>query len=167
MRAREEGRRADLVAVFDNQDDAEEAVLRLRNAGVPGRRLGFFAHTHTGRLIDLIYPAHRIAGTVVGLAVGIALGWALGDWVGRATGPDPVGLAVTCALCGASIGGVAGWLIGSSLYRPGVRFADPGAASGEYVVVAAAGPDRGRAAEAIRRAGGHEVEPVAPLPAAV
>src|SRR5205807_1275656 len=111
---------ANVVAVFEVQDDAEEAVLGLRISGFADRRIGYLARNLAGLVTDYTGKGHAGIGTLVGGVLGTLLGAWIGQ-VGLATGATPLGPAfgpgdwgvvVTTAICGLLLGGMTGALIG-------------------------------------------------------
>ena len=170
-------RDADVVAVFDNQLDADEAVLQLRNAGFSDDRIGYFSrHPYRG-LTDLINHDYAFPGAVLGGVIGAALGvgaaYLINMWsASSADLRQPFGLAVTCGVVLALFCGVIGWGIGLGMRTRRVAPPAVDPAAGAFIVAVSAGEAdeaRSRAWAAIRRHGGHELPPGAMMahPAAV
>jgi hypothetical protein len=155
---------ADVIAVFENQDDADEAVLQLRLAGLSDDHIGYFVQDPQRGLIDLIDHDRGFAGSVIGGGVGIFLGiWAaqgLNTWFAEATGTsDFFGLALTLGTFGALFVGFIGWWIGVGILRRGVETPAVDPLVGSFVLAVSAGELRDRAWSVIREHGGHELPP--------
>jgi hypothetical protein len=156
--------RADVVAMFENQDDADEAVFQLRLAGVSDDHLGYFAQHPVRGLMDLIAHDRRFSGSVIGGVAGAALGvWAAQVVNGWGAAYDALrdffGLAVTLGTTGALFVGFAGWWIGTGVARREVRLPAIDPAIGAFIVAVVAGGLRDRVWALIRRHGGHELPP--------
>jgi hypothetical protein len=148
-------RRATVVAGFDDQDLADEALLELRSAGLPDGRIGYFCQDRGGRMVDLLSNHHRFAAAMVWGLVGGALGVGIvyGLHLLHAAGPDPVGLAATLGVCGALFLGTLGGLSGV-----GADDEAPLSLDAPYILtVETAAADR--VWEIIHRRGGHELRP--------
>src|SRR5262245_60214757 len=108
---------ADLVSVFDTQDDADEAILRLRMFGFSDDRIGYFCRTPAGGMADASDRNHWLGGATLGAIAGVALGlglaWLLYGRVLPAAEGDLWGLAITCAVFGGLFGAFVGGSIGS------------------------------------------------------
>lgn len=151
--------RATVVAGFDTQSDAGEALLELRLAGVPDRRIGYYHPAADGRLTDQLARRYRFAAAVIGGIAGSALGALLAVgiawmWYAQTLGPDLNGLMVTCGIFGAFLFGTAAGaagLGGSSTDSP-----PPGGTPDPFVLAVEAG-DAGETVRSIlRRHGGHD-----------
>jgi len=147
-----------VVVAFNNQDDADEAVLQLRLAGFRDTQIGFTGRLPNGRGVDLLERDHSFAGAVLGSIIGAALGVALTPalaWLlAPATGAhDTFGLGVTSAVCGAMFGGFVGGWIGMGMHRRGVEAPVPGAADGPFILAVSAGDARNQAWEIMHRHG--------------
>ena len=152
--------RANVVAAFDSQDAADEAVLELRSAGFPDRRIGYFSAGPRGRMEDGLASHHRFAAAVIWGVVGGAIGTGVVLLLHRlgAAGPDPVGMAATIGVCGALGLGVLGGIAGLP-----ARDADAPATGDEpFLLSVEAGGAAGRVWEIVRRRGGHEPHAHAP-----
>jgi hypothetical protein len=155
---------ANVVAGFDNQWDADEAVLGLRIRGISDRRIGYYYPTVDGRMEDLLAQRHRFAASILG---GV-LGAALGGWVGLLLArwsypphesPDLLGLVLTCAVCGALFLGTAGGMLGLWTARPGAFAPAPDRATEPFVIAVDAGDARDEVWAILRDHGGHELRP--------
>jgi len=148
--------RPDVVAEFDNQDAADDAVSGLWAAGLPGRRVGYFYRTPRG--LEPVQPRDRRAsGSVIGLLVGTALGVLIGWAVAGPLGP--VDAAVACVLLSAPLGGMAGWVLGSCVRLRGVRPPDAPEGTGPFVVAADTRGNPGRVRAVLQRHGGRDLSP--------
>jgi hypothetical protein len=153
------GRTANVVAVFDNQLDSDEALLRLRLAGFRDDRIGYFSHDPNGQVVDLLSRNFWLTGAAVGGVVGAALGvlaarlvwgWSTPDFGGL----DWMGLTTTCAVFGALFAGLVGGLVGLAMSRRLVIPPELGETAGPLVLAVSAGDDRERAAALLRQQGG-------------
>jgi hypothetical protein len=152
-------RRANVVAVFDSQEDADEAVLELRLAGFKDSRIGYFSRTPDGEMTDLLERNHWMTGAALGAIAGAALGvWLarlIPGWESRyLRGIDTFGLTITCAVFGVLFVGVVGGLIGLAIPRRMVEAPELGHSAGPLVLAVDAGDARDRAAFALSRHGG-------------
>jgi hypothetical protein len=169
---------ADVVAVFENQDDADEALLQLRLSGFRDDHIGYFSWHPTVGLTDLLERHHGFSGSVLGgilggfLGVGMAM--VLNDWYAALTGAhDFLGLAITCSVFMALFIGFMGWWIGASFAARGVEMPILDPAIGPFIMAVSTGdmhddPNassaRARAWEVLHRNGGHELSPNAMMP---
>ncbi len=111
---------ANVVGVFDTQDEAEEGVLGLRAAGFRDRQIGYLARNLTGLVTDYLGRTYLVAGTVIGVILGAVLGVGLGRVAlaigatrfGPAFMPGADGMMMTWAVCGAIFLGITGAMIG-------------------------------------------------------
>jgi hypothetical protein len=156
---------ANVVAGFDSQADADEAVHALRSHGLSDSRIGYYTRGEPGQLIDLLARRHRFAGAilggVIGLLLGAGLGWVL-DQRGThdASGIDPRGLAATLAIIGALALGAAGGMAGLWTDRPGALA--PGDSADPFLIAVDAGDAQDRVRAILRQRGGHELHPREP-----
>lgn len=159
---------ANVVAVFEVQDDAEDAVLGLRLAGFRDARVGYFARNTVGLVEDFVWKGHTFLGAVVGVVVGALLGAWAGQYaldtnaspLGPAFIPGDRGVILTCAICGALLLGMTGALAGWGVPRGDAVHYGSEMEAGRYVVSVNAGNRTEDAWAVIRSHGGH-----APLPA--
>src|SRR5262245_6158920 len=110
---------ADIVAVLDTQDEADEAVLRLRMFGFSDDRIGYFCRTSAGDMTDASDRNHWLGGATIGAIVGAALGIGLARVLYGPVLPagqgDLWGLAVTCVVFVGLFGTFVGGSIGSGI----------------------------------------------------
>lgn len=151
-------RHANVIAGFESQDDAEEAILGLRMAGLPDSRIGYFFASTEGEMEDQLSPYHRFTGSVIGTIVGAVAGWMLARWViAFGFGIDPFGLAITSAVTGAFFFGMMGGFMGFWFRQPedeafvGPSFSEP------YVISVDAGVQKEETWTLLRKHGGHEL----------
>ena len=159
--------RANVVAGFDNQDNADEAVYLLRGMGLKDSRIGYFYPIGNGKLSDLLVDYHRFAATVVwgtlGVFVGMALGYLWAEWnypVGEV--PDMAGLLATCGTCGALFLGTAGGWMGLWTSSPGPIADSPTTTPPPYIVAVDAGAFSERVKVIMRDHGGFALNSMAP-----
>ena len=115
-------RTANVVATFDTQDEADEALLEVRLAGFRDRRVAYFARTPTGELTDLLERNSWITGAAIGAIVGALLGVWLARIIPGWESPyvsrlDAYGQMVTCATNGSMFLSCAGGKIGAGITR--------------------------------------------------
>jgi len=154
---------ANVAAGFDNQDDADEALLRLRIAGFRDGRIGYYYPAARGRMTDLLARHHHFAGAVIGAIVGAVLGaWGallLARWDALDWGVDPIGLATTCGVFGALFLGTVGGMIE---LRTGVAGTfTPDGPTPSFVLAVDAGDRADQARSILREYGGFDVRPPA------
>jgi len=162
---------ANVIAAFDTQDEADEALLELRLAGFRDRRIAYFARTPTGEMTDLLERNYWITGATFGAIVGALLGVWLARIIPGWESPyvrriDAFGLMVTCATFGSLFFSCAGGMIGAGITRRWLGTPNLGLADAPFVVAASAGEDRELAIAALQRRGGHDVRsdgPAAPM----
>lgn len=172
-------RTANVVATFDTQDEADEALLELRLAGFRDGRIAYFARTPTGELTDLLERNFWITGAAIGAIVGALLGVWLARIIPGWESPyvrrlDAFGLTVTCATFGSLFLSCAGGMIGAGIRRRWLATPNLVPTDAPFIIAVSAGEDRQLAVAALERRGGHDVRLVgltepgysAPLPAA-
>jgi len=164
-------RDANVIATFDTQWDADEAVLELRLAGFRDNQIGYYTHSPDGELADLLERNYWIPGAALGAVAGAALGvWlarAIPDWESQyLRGIDPMGLLITCVTFGMLFVGFIGGMIGEAILRRTVVTPDVARTDGPLMVAVRAGTEHVRAAEVLRHRGGHVMVSgeVPPLP---
>ena len=154
---------ANVVAGFDNQ----ETPTRLYSARIRGfsdRRIGYYYPTADGRMEDLLAQRHRFAASILGGVMGLALGAWVGLLLARWSyppheSPDPIGLAATCAVCGALFLGTAGGMLGLWTARPGAFAPALDRATEPFVIAVDAGDAQDEVWAILRHHGGHELRP--------
>lgn len=154
--------RADVIAVFENQDDADEALLQLRLTGFRDSRIGYFAQQANGSLMSMLSRDYAFAGATVGGILGIALGAALAPLVNRWSAAardvlDLFGISTTMIVFGALFVGLIGWWIGVSIARTRVAAPTIDPAAGPFVLAVAAGNRSEQVRAVFREYGGHEL----------
>lgn len=155
------GASADVVAVFDNQGSAEEAVYRLRLAGFGDDRMACYSRAPGLGLLDSFNRDFAFVGAAVGGAIGATVGTLLAplvnQWgmIGRNV-DDLFGLSAVMSIITALFFGLIGWGIGLRVVRPIVSEPSAATAAGPFVLAVNAGGDRERAWTAIRAAGGRD-----------
>lgn len=153
---------ADAVAVFENQDDADRALLHLRSRGFTDRHIGYYAwHPSTG-LMNLIDRSYAFSGAIVGGIVGAALGvgaaWLLNRWSDSARDVhDFFGLAITAGTFLALFVGLIGWGVGVGMHRSGVEMPAVDPSVGPFILAVHAGGARDLAWSILHDSGGAEV----------
>jgi hypothetical protein len=151
---------ANVVAVFDSQDEADEALMGLRIAGFPDRQIGYLSRSMSGLVVDdlgwtYLWPG-TIVGTLVGAALGLWVGWMAGTGQSTPIAPPMVPEAsmpivlLACALWGALFFGLFGASIGVCFHRGSTVHFGSELEPGRYVLTVDAG-DRKDEAWAILR----------------
>lgn len=112
--------RTTLVGTFADQQAAEQAIERLRDAGYDREQIGFAGQDPDSTKSRLVEEHGNAAGSgaagglVMGAAAGAAIGW-LGLAAIPAVGPFLAGGAIGTALIGAAAGGATGGILGGLL----------------------------------------------------
>jgi len=153
---------ANVVAVFNSQDEAEETLLELRAAGVRDDRIGYFPRAMNGPTKDILGRSYRFTGAFIGAvlvgALAAGAGRILGEWSGTFDeNPDPVGATVVGGILGVLFGGLAGGLIGEGLPRRASPGPSLGGTDGSFVMAVNAGETKDRVWDTVRRRGGREM----------
>ena len=161
---------ADVVAVFDTQTAANDAVYHLRLAGFGDDRIACYSRPPGHGLTDSFNRDYAFVGAVVGGAVGVMLATLLVPLVHQWSAwsrdvQDPFGLAATMRIVMALFFGLIGWGLGLRSRRPRVTAPGVDATVGPFVLAVAAGADRDRVWAVIRRAGGRDPASTVPAPA--
>jgi uncharacterized protein (TIGR02271 family) len=118
-----------VVGLFDDMSDAEKAVERLVDSGVPRDKIGIVAGNESGKYSDVTSKGQVGKGVAGGAGAGAALGGGFGLIAGLASlaipgfGPVIAAGPIAAALTGAGIGAAAGGLIGG-LTQAGVHESD-------------------------------------------
>ncbi len=162
---------ANVVAGFDNQWDADDAVFGLRIAGFADRRIGYFSRTDDGRMLDLLARYHRPTAALIGGLIGAAIGAWAGQvmdqlWYLSSESPDLLGIVITCAIIGALFLGTAGGMMGLWAERPAPAVSAPGSAAEPFVGAVDAGDARAVALAILRKYGGHDLHTHGAVPVA-
>ena len=160
---------ANVVAVFDTQDEADEALMRLRIAGFRDRRMGYLSRSMSGLVMDDLGRTYLWPGTILGILLGAALGLWLG-WMalmGQGTpiappmvpeASNPVVL-FTCALWGAAFGGLLGGTLGFCFHRRATAHFGSELEPGRFVISIDAGDRKDEAWAILRSQGGRHPSP--------
>jgi len=156
-----------VVAVFDDRDDAQDAINALRNAGFSADDISILARDRdvAGRLADdtgTEAAAGAATGALAGGLLGGVAGWLVGigalaiPGVGPIIAAGPIAAALGGAALGAATGGIIGALTGAGVPEDEARYYDDEFRRGGIVVTMQA---RGRYDEArsiLREYGGRE-----------
>jgi hypothetical protein len=153
--------RPNVVAVFDSQEDSDEALLELRLAGFRDSRIGYYSQSPTEGRTNLLDRNYWMLGATLGAVAGAAFG----VWLARAIdrdnpifgGLDTFGLTTTCAVCGMLFLGFVGALVGAGIPRRTVVAPETGSETSPFVLAVNAGDAQELARTALRRHGGHEL----------
>jgi hypothetical protein len=151
---------ANVIAGFDNQWDAEEAVLGLRMSGISDDHIGYYSQDMNGKVTDLLGRSHRPLAMIIGGVLGAVLGVIYGQLVDRSwfdpgQSPNTINVMVVCAVFGCLFLGTAGGMIGLWNERP-LPANLSGACRTEAIVLAVnAGDRRDEVWSIIRRHGGY------------
>jgi len=159
--------RANVVGVFDTQDEAEDAVLGLRMAGFKDDQIGYLAQNLAGQITDFVGRTYAFAGLVIGTVLGAAFGvWAgqesiaiHASQIGPAILSGDVGLLVTTGICGALLLGFCGALVGWGVPRDGAIHVGTEVESGRYVLAVNAGSRTAEVWALLRQYGGRPPQP--------
>jgi hypothetical protein len=156
--------RADVIAVFENQDDADEALLRLELSGFREDHIGYFVSHPTQGLCNLLCHDYSFMGALIGGTIGAVLGAVLApmvnQWSGDAWGVfDPLGITATMSVFGMLFVGLIGWCIGVGIPRAEVAVPTIDPKVGSFILAVSAGEARNEAWSIIRDSGGHELPP--------
>jgi hypothetical protein len=158
-----------VVAVFDERDDAEDAINALRDAGFRAEDIGIVARNRdeAGVLAeDTGAQAGKGAagGALAGGAIGGVAGWLVGigalaiPGVGPIIAAGPLAAALTGAAIGAAGGGLIGALTGAGVPEEEARWYDERVQAGGWLVTVQA-PGRFEEARSIlHEFGGHDYE---------
>jgi hypothetical protein len=159
---------ANVVAVFDVQDDAEEAVLGLRVAGFPDARVGYFARDVQGIVTDYVGKGNTLIGAALGALLGIFLGICAGEYaletnasrIGPPLFPGDLGVVLSVAITVTVLLGLIGALIGWGVPRGETVHRGVEVNEGRYVVSVNAGVRTADAWIILHQHGGHTPGPV-------
>lgn len=161
--------RANVVAVFDSQDEADEALMALRITGFRDRRMGYLSRSMNGLVVDALGRSYLGAGTLLGLLVGAALGLWTG-WMAQTGQGTPIAppmvpeasstvVLLTCALWGAAFFGLIGASIGFCFHRRETVHFGSELEPGRYVMTLDAGDRKDEAWAILRSYGARHPEP--------
>ena len=156
-----------VVAVFDDRDDAQDAINALRDAGFAADDISILARDRdtAGRLAEdtgTEAAAGAATGALAGGLLGGVAGWLVGigalaiPGVGPIIAAGPIAAALGGAALGAATGGIIGALTGAGVPEDEARYYDEEFRRGGIVVTAQA---RGRYDEArsiLREHGGRD-----------
>ncbi|MCC7367798.1 MAG: general stress protein [Chloroflexi bacterium] len=158
-----------VVAVFDERDDAQDAINALRDAGFLADDISILARDRdtAGRLADdtgTEAATGAATGALAGGLLGGVAGWLVGigalaiPGVGPIIAAGPIAAALGGAAIGATTGGIIGALTGAGIPEDEARYYDTEFRRGGIVVTVQA---RGRFDEArdiLRENGGRDTE---------
>jgi hypothetical protein len=151
--------RANVVAAFETNDDAEEAILALRMMGYRDGQIGYFSANGEGEMDDQLARYHRFAGAVAGSIIGAIVGWVCARWaLVLGQGLDQFGLAMSATVTGAFFFGMLGGMMGLWFKPPKDEASVPTGFAEPYVITVDAGDRWEGAWSVIRQRGGHELE---------
>ena len=162
-------RTANVVATFETQDEADEALLELRLAGFRDRQIGYFARTPTGELTDLLERNFWITGATIGAIIGALVGVWLARIIPALESPyarrlDTFGLVVTCATFGSLFLSCAGGMIGAGITRRWLPAPEElGSEAAPFVIAVNADADRDLAIAALQHRGGYNIRSIGPF----
>lgn len=130
-----------IVGVFENREDAERAILTLRNLGFSDSQIGVtgrdWRHAEAGT--DDTYAAEGVAAGIASGA-GIGLLWGLGavagtlPVIGPAIAAGTLAALLSSAAAGAAAAGLGGLLIGMGIPREEASFYEDELNAGRFVV---------------------------------
>ena len=149
---------ATVLAAFESQDEAEDALLGLRSAGFKDRQIGYYCLVGNGMMRDYLADYHRFAAAMVWGAIGLLGGLVLA-WIVYVNGTDIdwFGLSVTCGVFGALLLGTLGGMMGLSRPLPGAYISLPEGMAEPYVMAVAARNAPTEARTILEQHGGHEM----------
>lgn len=152
---------ADVVAEFDNQTAANDAIYHLRLAGFGDDRIACYSRPPGKGLTDWFNRDYAFIGAAVGGAVGVTAGQLLAplvnQWsVGARGVQDPFGLLAALTIIPALACGLIGWGIGLGCRQSAVTAPAVHSSNAAFVLAVVAGADRDRVWSIIRHAGGRE-----------
>lgn len=153
---------ADVVAVFDDQTSANDAIYHLRLAGFGEDRIACYSRPPGLGLTDWFSRDYAFAGAIAGGVVGVVIGQLLAPLVNRLSVgvrniDDSFGLLAAMTIILALACGLIGWGIGLGCRRPTVTAPAVDSAAAPFVVAVVAGADRDRVWSILRHAGGRDV----------
>lgn len=155
------------VAVFEDRDDAQDAIQALRDAGFMADNISFMARDRdtAGRLSDETgteAAAGAVTGALAGGMLGGVAGWLLGigalaiPGVGPIIAAGPIAAALGGAAIGAAGGGTIGALTGAGVPEHEARYYDDEFKRGGIVVTVQAAGRYTEAESILREYGGRD-----------
>ncbi len=154
-----------VVAVFDDRDDAQDAIQALRDAGFTADNISFMARDRdtAGRLADETgteMAAGAATGALAGGLLGGVAGWLVGigalaiPGIGPIIAAGPIAAALGGAALGAAGGGVIGALTGAGVPEHEAEYYDQEFKRGGIVVTVQAAGRYTEAESILREYGG-------------
>lgn len=155
------------VAVFDDRDDAQDAIQALRDAGFTADNISFLARDRdtAGKLSDETgteMAAGAATGALAGGLLGGVAGWLVGigalaiPGIGPIIAAGPIAAALGGAALGAAGGGTIGALTGAGVPEHEARYYDDEFKRGGIVVTVHAAGRYGEAESIMREYGGRD-----------
>lgn len=156
-----------VVAVFDDREDAQDAIQALRDAGFTADNISFMARDRdtAGRLADETgteMAAGAATGALAGGLLGGVAGWLVGigalaiPGVGPIIAAGPIAAALGGAAIGAAGGGVVGALTGAGVPEHEAKYYDEEFRRGGIVVTVHAAGRYTEAESILREYGGRD-----------
>jgi hypothetical protein len=168
--------RTNLVAVFEDRNEAEKAVDELEQAGFGAEDIGYVIRggevAARGMITDE-QGAKDKRGAIAGMATGAGLGAVLGaaaamlvPGVGPIVAAGVLTSAFGGAIAGTAIGGIFGAMTGLGASEEEARFYEREFNSGRAIVAVKAGDRCSDAAAILRRHGGYDLQnrPISDVP---
>lgn len=155
-----------IVRVFDNQEQARQAIAELKRAGFTDSEIGVVARDkETRESVGEGTDTHVGAGAAAGAAAGLGLGalWGAGILAGVVPGIGPaiaggtLGVLLSSAATGAAAAGVAGALIGLGIPDEEARYYEEEFKQGRILVTVKAPARRDEARDILHRSGGYDL----------
>lgn len=158
-----------VIGVFQDHDQARNAIRALKDAGFPEDQIGVASSKHEGlqatRDDDVSEESYAGEGAITGVAAGAGLGalWGLGILAGAlpAIGPAIAGgtLAVilSSAAAGAAAAGLTGALIGMGISKEEAEYYESEMKAGRTIVTVNAGTRRHEALAVMQQFGGYDM----------
>jgi uncharacterized protein (TIGR02271 family) len=159
--------RTTVVGVFENRQQAQQAVNELRRLGFREDQIGVAAregHVEGGH--DVAGKgSHVAAGAATGVAVGAGAGalWGLGilagvmPVIGPAIAGGTLGVLLSSAAAGAAVAGLAGALVGLGIPEEEAKYYEGEFKAGRTIVTVNAGGRYDEAAALLRRYGAYDM----------
>lgn len=162
---------ATVMAGFNSQFEAEDALLGLRMAGFRDNQIGYYCLTRDGDMVDYLANYHRVAAAIIWGLVGVAGGLVFA-WLVYAGGSglyqDLGGLCLTSGTIGALLMGMLGGYAGLNRPAAGTYITLPDGLAEPYVLAVDAPQPQPWMWDILLKHGGHKVPLETPqnLPAA-